>query len=79
MNINIKKLSPQFIEDYLYFFDHRAFCNHPEWAGCYCMFYNFKASNYHGFYGMYKKFGFELKSSYEKYAVMQFQLSKGNK
>ena len=45
MDIEIKKLSPQLIEDYLHFFDHRAFCNHPEWAACYCMFYNFKATS----------------------------------
>jgi len=37
---------------------------------------NDEASNY---YGMYKRFGFEVKSSYEKYAVMQFRLTKGNK
>lgn len=38
-----------------------------------------EASNYHGFYEMYKKTGFVEKSTFEKYHIMQFQLPKDNK
>lgn len=40
---------------------------------------NNEASNYHGFYEIYKKTGFLEKSTYEKYHIMQFKLPKGNK
>ncbi len=39
MNIEIKKLSPDLIGDYLHFFDCTAFTDNKEWAGCYCVFY----------------------------------------
>jgi ribosomal protein S18 acetylase RimI-like enzyme len=44
MEFTIKKLSPTLIEDFFYFFDNRAFCDNPEWAGCYCMFYLCKSN-----------------------------------
>lgn len=40
MNLTIKPLTPELIDDYLWFFDNRAFCDNPDWALCYCMFYN---------------------------------------
>ena len=41
MEVTVKKLSEENIEDFLYFFDHSAFCDNPDWAGCYCRFYYF--------------------------------------
>lgn len=40
MDIEIKKLSPELINDYLYFFDNLAFTDNPHWASCYCCFYH---------------------------------------
>ncbi|GHV26440.1 hypothetical protein FACS18948_2100 [Clostridia bacterium] len=37
MNIEIRKLSPELLEDYLNFFDNVAFTDHKEWSGCYCV------------------------------------------
>jgi len=31
-------LSPARLDDYLRFFDERAFADNPQWAGCYCYF-----------------------------------------
>ena len=35
--ITIKPLSPELFDDYIDFFENRAFSDNPEWAGCYCM------------------------------------------
>ena len=40
MNIEIKKLSIDVLDDWLYFFDNTAFSDNDEWAGCYCMCYH---------------------------------------
>ena len=40
MDVKIRKLSPESLGDWLYFFDHDAFCDDGEWAGCYCMCYH---------------------------------------
>ncbi|MGB2578803.1 GNAT superfamily N-acetyltransferase [Elusimicrobium simillimum] len=37
MNIEIKKLSADLLDDWLYFFDNTAFHGNNEWTGCYCM------------------------------------------
>ncbi|MBE5962746.1 MAG: GNAT family N-acetyltransferase [Lachnospiraceae bacterium] len=37
MDIIIQKLKPELVEDFLSYFDHTAFSDHPEWAGCYCL------------------------------------------
>src|SRR5262245_49039429 len=34
----IRPLAPDCLADYLDFFDHRAFTDNPQWAGCYCYF-----------------------------------------
>jgi len=39
MTVTIKPLSPGLVDDFLYFFDHRAFIDNPDWAGCYCMYF----------------------------------------
>ena len=37
MNIEIKKLTADLLDDWLYFFDNTAFSDNDNWAGCYCM------------------------------------------
>jgi len=37
MNIEIRKLSADLLDDWLDFFDNTAFSDNDEWAGCYCM------------------------------------------
>jgi GNAT superfamily N-acetyltransferase len=37
MNIDIKKLSPNLLNDFLFYFDNVAFADHEEWSGCYCV------------------------------------------
>lgn len=41
MDLIIKTLTPDLIEDFLNFFDNIAFSDNPDWAGCYCHFYHF--------------------------------------
>lgn len=40
MDIVIKRLTPDLLDDWLYFFDNDAFCDGGEWSGCYCMCYH---------------------------------------
>lgn len=40
--MEIKRLVPELLEDYLEFFDHIAFSDNPEWAGCYCVWYHWQ-------------------------------------
>ncbi|MBI9108698.1 MAG: GNAT family N-acetyltransferase [Spirochaetales bacterium] len=44
MNIDIKKLKKDVIEDYLYFFDNFEFAEHSDWKKCYCYSYHFTGS-----------------------------------
>lgn len=37
MTIEIKKLSPDLLNDFLFYFDNVAFADHAEWSGCYCV------------------------------------------
>jgi GNAT superfamily N-acetyltransferase len=37
-DIVIRPLTPELVGDYLAFFDHVAFADHPEWQFCYCNF-----------------------------------------
>lgn len=37
----IHPLSPELTERFFDFFDHRAFVDNPDWAGCYCTLYHF--------------------------------------
>lgn len=44
--LEIKKLSPDLLDDWLHFFDDGAFTDNDEWSGCYCMCYHWtKALN----------------------------------
>jgi ribosomal protein S18 acetylase RimI-like enzyme len=45
MNVKIKPLGPDLIEDFLFFFDNVAFEDNPDWASCYCHFYHFNGTN----------------------------------
>lgn len=39
MQLEIKPLSPDLLEDYLYFFENVAHTDNPEWDRCYCLNY----------------------------------------
>jgi GNAT superfamily N-acetyltransferase len=41
MDITIKPLSPELLDDYLLFFDNMVFTEHPDWARCYCYSFHF--------------------------------------
>ena len=41
MELIVKKLTPDILEDFLNFFDNIAFTDNPDWAGCYCHHYHF--------------------------------------
>lgn len=45
MDIAIKPLSPDLIDDFLNYFDNIAFSDNPDWATCYCHFYHFAGTN----------------------------------
>lgn len=42
MEMEIKKLTPKVLDDYLEFFDNIAFSDGSEWSGCYCVWYHWK-------------------------------------
>ncbi len=41
MELEIRPLTPERLEDYLAFFDRDAFTDNEHWAGCYCYFNHF--------------------------------------
>lgn len=41
MEIKIKPIQPELIDDFLYFFDNIAFADNPDWGVCYCHFHHF--------------------------------------
>ena len=43
MEIEIKALTPDFVEDYIDFFDHRAFSDGSPYYPCYCNAFNMSA------------------------------------
>lgn len=45
MEISIKSLSPELLDDYLYFFDNIIFTEHPDWAKCYCYSFHFTGTD----------------------------------
>lgn len=45
MNIRIKALSPDLLNDYLSFFDNMTFSENPHWAKCYCYSFHFIGSD----------------------------------
>lgn len=46
MNIEIKKLAPELLDDYLYFFENVAHTDNQEWNRCYCTNYCAAHNNY---------------------------------
>jgi len=42
MELEIRVLTPELLGDYLEFFDHFAFSDHPEWSQCYCLAFHFE-------------------------------------
>jgi len=44
MTIGIAPLTPSLLPDYLHFFDHVAFADHPEWSQCYCLHFHFQSA-----------------------------------
>ncbi len=41
MDITIKPLSPELLDDYLFFFDNIIFTENPDWSKCYCYSFHF--------------------------------------
>ena len=41
MEIDIKPLSPELLEDFFSFFESVEFCEHPHWNICYCYSFHF--------------------------------------
>jgi GNAT superfamily N-acetyltransferase len=41
MDLIIKPLTPEILDDWLYFFEEIGFADNPDWSGCYCHFYHF--------------------------------------
>jgi ribosomal protein S18 acetylase RimI-like enzyme len=41
MDIIIKPLSPDLLDDYLFFFDNMTFTENPDWSKCYCYSFHF--------------------------------------
>jgi ribosomal protein S18 acetylase RimI-like enzyme len=45
MEFTIKRLTPDLLKDYLYFFDNIIFTENPDWSKCYCFSYHFIGTN----------------------------------
>lgn len=45
MNLIVHKLEPSRLSHFFDLFDHRAFSDNPDWAGCYCVFNHFSGSD----------------------------------
>lgn len=44
MQVDIRQLTPERLEDFFEFFDHIAFAEHPEWGcDCFCCFFHAKS------------------------------------
>ncbi|MFW9947874.1 MAG: GNAT family N-acetyltransferase [Candidatus Odinarchaeota archaeon] len=44
MDLTIKPLSSDLLDDFLNFFDNIGFVDNPDWADCYCQFYHIEGS-----------------------------------
>ncbi|MFW9825875.1 MAG: GNAT family N-acetyltransferase [Candidatus Thorarchaeota archaeon] len=44
MELLIKPLSPEILDDWVYFFEEIGFADNPAWSGCFCRFYHFPGS-----------------------------------
>lgn len=43
MDLDIRPLTPEMLDDYLNFFDNVAFTDHPDWSQCYCMHFHWQS------------------------------------
>lgn len=44
MDITVKPLTPDLLNDYLFFFDNMVFTENPDWSKCYCYSFHFTGS-----------------------------------
>ncbi len=44
--IEVRALAPELASDFLKFFDRDAFMDNPDWAGCYCLFYEYPGDDW---------------------------------
>ena len=42
MEIDICRLTPKMLDDYLHFFDNVAFADHSDWSQCYCIHFHWQ-------------------------------------
>lgn len=40
MNVEVKRINSDLVDDFLYFFDNIAFEDNPDWKCCYCYFFH---------------------------------------
>jgi len=45
MNISIKPVSAELIDDFLFFFDNIVFSENPDWSACYCYSFHFTGTS----------------------------------
>ena len=45
MDITVKALTPDLLNDYLFFFDNMVFTENPDWSKCYCYSFHFMGSD----------------------------------
>ena len=45
MDITVKALTPDLLNDYLFFFDNMVFIENPDWTKCYCYSFHFTGSD----------------------------------
>jgi len=45
MDITVKPLTPDLLNDYLYFFDNIVFSENPDWSKCYCYSFHFTGTD----------------------------------
>jgi len=41
MDLKIKEMTPDLLDNFLYYFDEIGFADNPDWSVCYCQFYHF--------------------------------------
>jgi GNAT superfamily N-acetyltransferase len=45
MEVQVRRLSPELLGDFLFFFDRVGFTDNPGWASCYCCYYHTRGSD----------------------------------
>ena len=70
MELIIKSLASNLIDDYLYYFENVAFTDNPEWDGCYC--------NFHHCSGGIKEFNKQTKEQHKNASIELIRSGKLN-